>query len=514
MASPKPKSLLTTSDEPHHSSGIVKIRLPRHSTRLTLAANEPELPPLSRQPPTQPRPILTRKRTIDSVLYSNSSDPPLFSSDDVSVSLDNYDKPRRKKVYIGSWWSSSQEAAPRDQPSERPKKRAFKRNYDSGIWMGSDESTEVDSEDPGDGEHAGQASPPPKMATSIKRSHMNRILKPTDAPVFSSKQKEAIDTVQQCAENSQENVDLSRLELGVIPWSILEPMRYITREPPSSSDFITLKPKLRLYLAQNNLFDIPAQVFDLEHLTTLSLRCNNIFELSPFISRLEELEDLNLSSNALHYFPYEILSLSSKKLRSLRLEPNPIYEPVIEIKRMGDDPFSRGFPSMFPDCKAISRVAYFDMRGLLVAGSIAPSSSTSAPLPKGEMRWHPEEHERHRQSTSGVSSLYEHALHLSAKWPDTDKLTNLLPDGRPEYMLDGLKRVAASKAAGLPTCAVCKRKYLVHRTEWLEWWTGLPDHKGFGVPLLKRGCSWKCLPSRRMVQYNAMECGWRVIRGY
>lgn len=69
-----------------------------------------------------------------------SSDPALFSSDDIPASgLENYNAPvagpGRKRRYRGTWWG--------EQIQDPKRKRADfreKRHVDSGVWMGSDES--------------------------------------------------------------------------------------------------------------------------------------------------------------------------------------------------------------------------------------------------------------------------------------------------------------------------------------------------------------------------------------
>ena len=71
-----------------------------------------------------------------------SSDPALFSSDDIPASgLENYNASvtggnGRKRRYRGTWWG--------EQVVDPKRKRADfkeKRHVDSGVWMGSDEST-------------------------------------------------------------------------------------------------------------------------------------------------------------------------------------------------------------------------------------------------------------------------------------------------------------------------------------------------------------------------------------
>lgn len=69
-----------------------------------------------------------------------SSDPALFSSDDIPASgLENYNAPvsstGRKRRYRGTWWG--------EHVQDPKRKRADfkeKRHMDSGVWMGSDES--------------------------------------------------------------------------------------------------------------------------------------------------------------------------------------------------------------------------------------------------------------------------------------------------------------------------------------------------------------------------------------
>ena len=74
-----------------------------------------------------------------------SSDPALFSSDD-DPSSENYTQGRRKQKYRGPWYSQqpasdhdSQESQ-ESQVHQDPKrgKRSFERQFDSGVWLGSD----------------------------------------------------------------------------------------------------------------------------------------------------------------------------------------------------------------------------------------------------------------------------------------------------------------------------------------------------------------------------------------
>jgi hypothetical protein len=84
-----------------------------------------------------------RKRTRPSFLLEDStpSDPALFSSDPPDPSAEHYFVPRPKKQYRGTWWQNGTQ--------ERRVRKAFERNMDSGVFMGSDSSYEsLDIRDP------------------------------------------------------------------------------------------------------------------------------------------------------------------------------------------------------------------------------------------------------------------------------------------------------------------------------------------------------------------------------
>lgn len=70
-----------------------------------------------------------------------SSDPPLFSSDD-DPSADNYTNKRQKKKYRGPWFhqqpASDSPSDSSEQVHNRKGKRTLARQFDSGVWLGSD----------------------------------------------------------------------------------------------------------------------------------------------------------------------------------------------------------------------------------------------------------------------------------------------------------------------------------------------------------------------------------------
>jgi hypothetical protein len=69
-----------------------------------------------------------------------SSDPPLFSSDD-DPSVENYSNlvGRRKRKFRGPWFNQEPQELVLPEGGQ-PSKRAFQRQVDSAIWLGSDGS--------------------------------------------------------------------------------------------------------------------------------------------------------------------------------------------------------------------------------------------------------------------------------------------------------------------------------------------------------------------------------------
>ena len=198
-----------------------------------------------------------RKRDRDEYL-ANSSDAPLFSSDDLpSSSADNYLEHRQKRQYQRSWFEP-EDMSPTKEPNPRPTKGClsiskprhargpFIRNIDSGIWMGSDDSEEADGLPPeekrSDSESApqnatfhgdGSRSPPVEFISQSPAEDQHRALinlalqntedpclfegpvfpywqkQPTNLKAFHVMQKIVERHVLGCLENGLEDIDLS-----------------------------------------------------------------------------------------------------------------------------------------------------------------------------------------------------------------------------------------------------------------------------------------------------------------
>jgi len=165
-----------------------------------------------------------RLSRFDDCSSQPSSDPALFSSDDIPASgLENYNAPiaggaGRKRRYRGTWWG--------EQVVDPKRKRADfkeKRHVDSGVWMGSDESlaeTSLPSEDgPAWGEDLLKSvlDSQTKGGTPFEPS-VSKIITPVQAqsrpiPVMvrddvSEEHRIAKEIINNCLEKGEDSIDL------------------------------------------------------------------------------------------------------------------------------------------------------------------------------------------------------------------------------------------------------------------------------------------------------------------
>ena len=172
--------------------------------------DEPELPPLPRLRSTVPQ--LTRKRTHTEYETNTSSDPALFSSDDhKEASAEVYASKRRKEKWTGTWWGD------RLRHTSTRAKTSFRRNYDSGIFMGS-EGTDTSLEDEfladqqaqGNTATISHASSPIFDGWGYRLPPPRKILTlPAQTRLVSPSHYQAVAIIQRCLEAGSENVDLS-----------------------------------------------------------------------------------------------------------------------------------------------------------------------------------------------------------------------------------------------------------------------------------------------------------------
>ncbi|KAH8692951.1 hypothetical protein BGW36DRAFT_301713 [Talaromyces proteolyticus] len=448
-----------------------------------------------------------------------SSDPAFFSSDDIpSSSLENYHgqhpENSKKRRYRGTWWGEKAMEAKRKRADFREK-----RHLDSGVWMGSDESSSeclLSSESSSCDDFFGQAQQTtlPVVKSTTKSNGSEHGSGPAFVPRNTRKQDEpkahqaARALVNDCLEQGQDSIDLSGLVLRILPSDLLRPLLHLTKQPPVTAGpvtdevFTSLTPFLRVFLSANSLTQLTSELFELGNLKVLSLRNNKLREIPSAIRRLTELQEVNLSVNRLNTLPWEMLWLIRKgDLKHMIVQPNPLFSlheaTDIEQWHYGNRSDSITAPRLCeyegpvpeeawaPIHIATSRVQYMDSEGNRL------SDIKSRQL---------------RENTSRVPSLRELALLECNRAPYLDQFLEEDLTGYPELAIRLLRQATAVRDAGGMTCSICHRSCVIPRTEWMEWWdcttyeNGLKGPRASGaelrpLPFLRRGCSWGCVPT-------------------
>lgn len=341
----------------------------------------------------------------------------------------------------------------------------------------------------------------------------------------------------------------------------IRPLATFTPVPPVIQGvFSQMEPDLKIFLAANVLTTLPGELFNLEYLKVLSLRANLLRELPPRIGDLHNLKELNISQNRLRYLPFEILDLFAvdSHLESLHLHPNPFYEAKfpttdeemqevhykIGLGRQTRTRPRRGAICCVPPdlgrrswhprwkltCKARTEIRYLDTNGSLVKGPVFPdltargSSSVHKSLPVADANDNYSPPPPRGGHISRAPSLLEVSLNACSQNAQLLNLPAYLPDDHPPSLPVLLAKVVAKKESGGSKCTICKRNFIVPRTEWIEWWeiAKILDHKTIAgmasaasplrqkenerdvlesmVPLISRGCSWLCVPAKEEVQ--------------
>jgi len=297
-------------------------------------------------------------------------------------------------------------------------------------------------------------------------------------------------------------------------------------------EFEQRAPSLRLNLSQNQLTRLPGAIFEIEHLTMLSVMRNELAEIPPAIGKLKNLRQLNVSTNHLHYLPYELLELlrGDTKMTDVYLHPNPFYTPRTAgldrmRQRLSENEAVRGEIAPSPDrnvgtthggCKLMARtpVQYLDSCGETYSRFRLPSTpSPHGPIlvevedledvsspPSSDPRLSQSHPASRIEAPSRVPTLIELALRACYDSPELASVPALLPPKAPAYMTRHLEAALAQKETGGWNCSVCRRPIVVPRAVWLEWWDldrrRVPGWSvGRLIPFLRRGCSWLCVPS-------------------
>ncbi|KAL8882915.1 MAG: hypothetical protein Q9192_007502, partial [Flavoplaca navasiana] len=471
-----------------------------------------------------PRPSRnSRKRILEDESIGNSSDTPLFSSDDHPASAEDYLEPHSKRQRKGPWWCSRPET--QELIVHNKSKRDFKRNFDSGIWMGSDSDVE-DEIGYAALNHQIQGEPSYASGGTTAKDPENLDgpvfpcwdTQPVSTEAFWRTQRAAIKEISRCVDHGIETVDLAHFGLTKLQESTLEPLRFLVAERnislpnANSQTFETFIPCLELYLANNSLLQLPGQLFRLRNLTVLSLRHNNLTEIPAAIGELVNLRELNISNNRLRWLPCELLQLLSINLRIYRFHPNPFVEPVLGT-----------IDQTLPSSNSYrNQLAFFRIDGTIFRDS-SPSPTTAYPCSAEPGIPNPVNQDYPKQSGK-VPSLFETSLRACSKLPELSELPYLIPQDGPDTVRSNLMRTWKLKQEGGQRCSVCKSIYIVPRTQWIEWWQwprgGPPDFFTIDSPFptmmdmskpiphcnpsagvdtsvvafIRRGCSWSCVP--------------------
>lgn len=322
--------------------------------------------------------------------------------------------------------------------------------------------------------------------------------------------------------------------------------------------FARLEPKLKVFLASNRLTALPEELFNLPNLRVLSLRGNKLYELPPAIGRLQNLTELNISQNSLQYLPFEILDLFSdtSRLQSFQIHPNLFHERQTPPQETADDENASDDEIQKPErprrgaiCEILSpsrrrswhphwkisynartEVRYLDLNGAHLKGPTLSKHTLFGPrkfpdgIPVADSNDIPTPPTPRGQSVSRVPSLLELSLRACSRTPQLPYLASELPEDCPESFLGLLGLVAAKKESGGTKCTVCKRDFIIPRTEWIEWWqiAKAMDEPEAGstssqkvanerdaaesmVPLIRRGCSWLCVPRRAVAEEGCVD---------
>ncbi|KAH0593735.1 hypothetical protein MHUMG1_08486 [Metarhizium humberi] len=433
----------------------------------------------------------------------NSSDPAVFSSDD-DPGLDNYVEGRKKKRYVGSWFqqrpTSSDSTFSEHMILPKPK-RKLARQFDSGVYLGSD-GTEGDD----------LASEVLEMPLRSKLPQLSERPQPL-IPAVSKAELLAREKIQSCLEQGNETIDLWSMGLEDISRETLTPLENFSCIPVVAKDvaFEQKEPELEIYLAMNRLRSVPGTLFDLEHLTILSLRGNKLTEIPPAIAKLPNLQQLNVSQNRLRSLPAELLDLFGKNLADLVLHPNPFFEPEGQLHAEGDESLEPPQQPLLTRHLGRSPLQISDSMGQILSEFKFPSydEPNRLAVASGNQLDTGTTTSLGQPIKAGcVPSLVEIALRSCYSTSQLSELQHFIPEGL-SHLRELLERATRQKDMGGVACSHCRRLIVVPPLEWVEW-REISTRGVYGnavsvrplslaederaVPFLYRACSWKCGP--------------------
>ncbi|CAK7269466.1 hypothetical protein SEPCBS119000_003582 [Sporothrix epigloea] len=558
----------------------------------------------------------SRNLPVNQLLFNNSSDPAVFSSDD-DPALDNYApadsagganrRPWRKNRYIGTWYAQHPESTDsafdggdddgHDRPGEHDepdshkggqsaalaltssppqprygkKRRTFQRQFDSGVWMHPEATDENDFTmgDPEDesGTKTGISHPrlsdrlpppaPAKTGFPPLPTQQRRVFQRVPSLAVDSAEQKARLIIHKCIEAGDDKISLIGLGLTALSNATVEPLSGLALIPDVTEGvaFEQNDPKLKIFLSNNSLTRLPGALFQLEHLTVLSVRGNGLTELPPAIGQLRNLKSLNVSFNKLRWLPAELLPLISSfgragYLTELLATPNHYLCPDLDSS-VEDREYYKNYKKKArhvgdaPTRVARSVVQYMNSWGKTCSQfTLEPEHQTGLKLTateKSSVQSRPPQAAADTSNSrrSRLPTLVTLALEACYRAPQLGQLPNLLPPEAPLRVRNQLEKALLLRESGGSACAVCSqskpspRSMIAPMTAWLEWWEfGKPDinkssslstptseNPAQGIrlsrrkdeiimlPFISRGCSWGCLPLVEEAKEETVEEG-------
>ncbi|KAK4117713.1 hypothetical protein N656DRAFT_794152 [Canariomyces notabilis] len=468
-------------------------------------AEEPTLPRLPSPLASASRGKRTFGGGVSSPELSTSSDPAFFSSDD-DPALDNYQgQGRRKRRYVGAWFDQhpassdsgvddetrATHVSRRNKARPRPKKREFRRQLDSGVWMGTDGAL-TDTDDGVDLEPV-----PARLPLVPRQAPAPGPLAPA-RPRLSVAEEAVQNTVLRCLDNGNELVDLSGLQLEKISDGLIEPISNICPIPNVAKDvaFEQRDPQIKIFLSNNRLRTLPLALLNIEHLTVLSLRANQLTKLPPGIAKLRNLRTLNIAQNALRFLPAELLGLLQKgsKLTEMQFQPNPFWVPgPAPPQNIGGEEYLKrtfgpqpdvGFeaswaglttklhsrtPVQFTDDTCELRSSFVlpvQTRSFRAAIELEPFQELATPT---GFKTHASAETNRAVRPRGAKSLLELTLRACAASGQAEEIASWLrEESWPAHLATFVEKANEFHQSGGGRCSVCGRDMVVPMTSWIE----------------------------------------------
>lgn len=465
----------------------------------------------------------------------------------VALTLVIIGRPQKRK-FRGPWYSQRPaESSGVEESGKNKKSRTFTRNFDSAVFMGSDGTNEDDDTD----SDLSSSVQVPGFASGSQQSFASRPsipLRPARLSDLHSPEELANKHIQSCIEDARENIDLTDRGLDILPSHILKQLQYFVSATSAHTpnNYKALDPKLKLFLSSNSFTRVPGEICNLVHLTVVSLRNNKLVELPSRIAMLQSLVELNVANNNLSYLPYELLvyiSCATGPLQTLQIHPNPFYEPS-NISVSSDDEVVEkleveGDTQTVSTCwhvnyKYRSFVRFLASDGRLLKGPNLPRDQSLFTSNSGTIKMASNNADCNSipvaplndipaapgsTSPSKAFSLHELAVRAWSVTPHMPDLSTYLGEEAPAQLSRLLEDASTlrEQEGGDRHCTICHRAFVIPRTEWIEWWeiskerndpsrvtsAASPlrqmdngrDQVERKVPFMRRGCSWKCLPT-------------------